>query len=74
MSGAYVWGVDIAMAHQAFAFAPLDHGDIAVETLLTDSEAREGQRLGWLDRQVRIYARAIATATGRPASGLLLRL
>lgn len=56
----YVWAVDVALAKQAFAFAPTNGGPISVETLLTDTEAREGQRLGWLDRQVRIYARQMA--------------
>lgn len=52
----YVWGVDVAVARLAFAFAPMDGSQIQVETLHTGSDAREGQRLGWIDRQVRIYA------------------
>lgn len=56
----YVWAVDPAVSRLAFAFAPLPGGLIELETLLVDSEAREGQRLGWLDRQVRIYARQAA--------------
>jgi Holliday junction resolvasome RuvABC endonuclease subunit len=55
--GEYVWAVDPAVSRQAFAFAPVDGAEIEVETCHTDSEAREGQRLGWLDRQIRIYAR-----------------
>lgn len=58
MSGAgqFVWGIDPAVSRMAFAFAPVDGGAITVETLATLSDAREGQRLGWLDRQVRIFA------------------
>jgi Holliday junction resolvasome RuvABC endonuclease subunit len=58
MSGReYVWGVDPAVSRQAFAFAPVYGGPVEVRTLRTDSEAREGQRLGWLDRQLRTAAR-----------------
>jgi Holliday junction resolvasome RuvABC endonuclease subunit len=57
MSVEYVWGVDPAVSRLAFAFAPVDGGAIEVETLHAGSDAREGQRLGWLDRQVRIYSR-----------------
>lgn len=52
----HVWGVDVAVSRLAFGFARLPDGPIAVETLHTASDAREGQRLGWLDRQLRIYA------------------
>lgn len=54
---AYVWAIDPALSRVAFAFAPLDGGPIVVETLTTATDAREGERLGLLDRQVRIYAR-----------------
>jgi Holliday junction resolvasome RuvABC endonuclease subunit len=53
----FVWAVDPAVSRLAFAFAPVDGGPVEVRTLRTDSEAREGQRLGWLDRQLRIAAR-----------------
>lgn len=53
----YVWGVDPALAHLAFAFAEIGSEQITVDTLLTQTDAREGERLGLLDRQVRIYAR-----------------
>ena len=53
----YVWGLDPSVSRMAFAFAPLPTGSIDVATLLVGSDAREGQRLGWLDRQLRIYAR-----------------
>jgi Holliday junction resolvasome RuvABC endonuclease subunit len=56
----WVWGVDIAISKQAFGFAPLDGAAIEVETLHTGNEAREGQRFGWLDRQLRIYAGQVA--------------
>jgi len=56
----HVWGVDPAVSRLAFGFAPVDGGPIVVETLFTGSAAREGQRLGWLDRQVRIAARQLA--------------
>jgi Holliday junction resolvasome RuvABC endonuclease subunit len=57
----YVWGVDPALSRLAFACAPLDGGPISIETLHTGgNDIREGQRLGLLDRQVRIYARQLA--------------
>lgn len=58
----HVWGIDPAIGRIAFAFAPVGAGAIAVETLTVDSESREGQRLGWLDRQLRIRARQLASA------------
>lgn len=57
----FVWGVDPAVSRIAFAFAPLDIGQPTVESLVIDSEAREGQRLGWLDRQLRIRARQLVS-------------
>lgn len=59
---AFVWGVDVAVSRLAFAFAPDDGGAIEVETLVTKCKATEGERLGLLDRQVRIYARQAAGA------------
>jgi Holliday junction resolvasome RuvABC endonuclease subunit len=56
----YVWGVDPALSRLAVAFAPADGGSVEVSTLQTDTELREGQRLGLLDRQVRIWARQLA--------------
>src|SRR5947209_2101060 len=56
-----VWGVDPAVSRLAVAFAPVDGGQVRAVTLRTDSEAREGQRLGWLDRQIRIVARQWAS-------------
>jgi hypothetical protein len=53
----FVWGVDPALSRVAVAFAPVGGGRPRVMTLVTGSDAREGQRLGWLDRQVRIAAR-----------------
>jgi Holliday junction resolvasome RuvABC endonuclease subunit len=53
----YVWGVDVAVSHLAFAFASLDDRRVHVESLITRTTEREGARLGLLDRQVRIYAR-----------------
>lgn len=53
----FVWGVDPALSRLAFAFAPVDGGPIVVETLTTANDATEGERLGLLDRQVRIFAR-----------------
>jgi Holliday junction resolvasome RuvABC endonuclease subunit len=58
----FVWAVDPAVARLAFAFASLGSPTIEVETLTTACDAREGERLGLLDRQVRIYA---AQAAGR---------
>lgn len=55
-----MWGVDVAIAHLAFAYADTTCDDVHVETLITRTSAREGERLGYLDRQVRIYARQIA--------------
>lgn len=57
MSSEYVWAVDPAVSRLGVAFAPVDGGPVRARTLRTDSEAREGQRLGWLDRQLRIAAR-----------------
>ena len=54
---AFVWGIDPAVSRLAFAFAPVDGGPIVVETLTTATDATEGERLGLLDRQTRIYAR-----------------
>lgn len=59
---AFVWGVDVAVSRLAFAFAPENGGAIEVETLVTRCDATEGERLGLLDRQVRIYARQAAGA------------
>jgi Holliday junction resolvasome RuvABC endonuclease subunit len=53
----FVWGIDPAVSRSAFAFAPVDGGPIVVETLNTATDATEGERLGLLDRQVRIFAR-----------------
>jgi Holliday junction resolvasome RuvABC endonuclease subunit len=53
----YVWGVDPGLARVAFAFAEVGSELIEVETLYTARNAREGERLGLLDRQVRIFAR-----------------
>lgn len=52
----YVWGIDVATSKIAFAFAPVPDGQITVDMLYNGTDAREGQRLGWLDRQIRIYA------------------
>lgn len=59
MSG-YVWAVDPAVSKLAFAYASLADESISVETLPTACDAREGERLGLLDRQVRIFARQAA--------------
>jgi Holliday junction resolvasome RuvABC endonuclease subunit len=56
----HVWGVDVAVSHLAFAFAPLPDGPVDVASLNTLTDTREGQRLGLLDRQVRIYAQQVA--------------
>jgi Holliday junction resolvasome RuvABC endonuclease subunit len=52
-----IWGIDPAIGRVAFAFADIDSDTITVETLVTASDTTEGERLGLLDRQVRIYAR-----------------
>lgn len=56
-AAACVWGIDPALARLAFAFAPTNGGAIELETLTTRSKATEGERLGLIDRQVRIFAR-----------------
>jgi Holliday junction resolvasome RuvABC endonuclease subunit len=56
----FTWGLDPAISRSAFAFAPVDGGPIVVETLVTATDATEGERLGLLDRQVRIYATQLA--------------
>ena len=59
MSG-YVWGIDLALSRLAFACAEIGSDVVAVEALITRTDATEGERLGLLDRQVRIYARQLA--------------
>lgn len=56
----HMWGIDPAVGRRAFAFAAVDGTAVEVETLVTDSSTTEGERLGLLDRQVRIYARQAA--------------
>ena len=60
MTPSFVWGVDIALSRLAFACADVDSERVDVETLLTRTDATEGERMGLLDRQVRIYARQLA--------------
>lgn len=56
-----VWGVNPGPTSVVFAVAHAGQdGLITIETLTTASTARHGQRLGWLDRQLRIYARQLA--------------
>lgn len=50
-----VWGIDVATAHLAFAFADTESDAVDVETLITRTTEREGARLGLIDRQLRIY-------------------
>jgi Holliday junction resolvasome RuvABC endonuclease subunit len=57
----FVWGVDVALSRLAFAFAAIASERIEVETLITPTDATEGERLGQLDRQVRIYAHQLAS-------------
>lgn len=56
----FVWAVDPAVSRLAFAFADVASPAVDVETLITRCDAREGERLGLMDRQVRIYARQAA--------------
>jgi len=58
----YVWAVDPAVSKLAFAFASLTDPGIDVTTLITGNDTTEGERLGLLDRQVRIFARQCAGA------------
>ncbi len=53
----YVWGLDVAVAHLAVAFADVDSPAVVVRALITRTVEREGARLGLLDRQLRIAAR-----------------
>lgn len=53
----FTWGVDVAVSHLEFAFADMEADSVHVESLITKTDAREGERLGLIDRQVRIYAR-----------------
>jgi Holliday junction resolvasome RuvABC endonuclease subunit len=55
----YVWGVDSAVSKVAFGFASMEWTTVEVEALHVDTDAREGERLGLLDRQVRIYAEQV---------------
>ena len=56
----FVWGIDPALSRIAFAVADTASESVEVETLVTRTEATEGERLGLLDRQVRIAARQMA--------------
>lgn len=56
----WVLGVDVAIGHLAIGAAPVDGGQVEVRSLITACDAREGERLGKLDRQVRIWARQLA--------------
>jgi Holliday junction resolvasome RuvABC endonuclease subunit len=56
----YIWGVDVAVSHLEFAFADLNSDRIEVESLITKTDAKQGERLGLIDRQVRIYARQMS--------------
>lgn len=60
MTAEFVWGIDPAISRLAVAFADTDSDSVEVETLITATDAREGERLGLLDRQVRIWARQLA--------------
>jgi Holliday junction resolvasome RuvABC endonuclease subunit len=61
MSGAaWIWGIDPGINRCAFACAHAGSPWIDVETLTTSSNATEGERLGLLDRQLRIYGRQLA--------------
>lgn len=56
----YIWGVDVAVSHLEFAYADLNSDQIHVESLITKTDAKQGERLGLIDRQVRIYARQMS--------------
>lgn len=56
----YIWGVDVAVSHLEFAFADMNSDSITVESLITKTDAKEGERLGLIDRQVRIYTRQMS--------------
>jgi Holliday junction resolvasome RuvABC endonuclease subunit len=55
-----VWGVDVAVSHLSIAFAELDTERVGVRSLITGNDTREGERLGRLDRQLRIWGRQLA--------------
>ncbi len=56
MNQEFVWAVDVAVAHLAFAYAQHPTGPIDTTTLRLDTEFREGERLAMIDRRVRHYA------------------
>lgn len=56
----YIWGLDPAVSRVAFACAERGSQQVDVQTLTTASDTSEGERLGLLDRQVRIFARQLA--------------
>jgi len=60
MSASYVWGVDMAVSRLAFACAERGRQHVEVQTLITANDATEGERLGLLDRQTRIFAKQLA--------------
>lgn len=56
-----VWGVDVAVSHLSIGFYPVDGSTSPqVRSLTTGTDTREGERLGLLDRQLRIWARQLA--------------
>lgn len=56
-----VWGVDVAVAHLAFAFADVHSDQVDVETLILRTDLTEGARLGFLHTQISAYARQTAS-------------
>lgn len=62
MSEQFIWGVDPALSPMAFAFISLGWSVIEAETLVTHTDAHDGERLGLLDRRLRSYAQQAARA------------
>jgi Holliday junction resolvasome RuvABC endonuclease subunit len=52
----FVYGIDPALSRIAVAIAELGAEHVEVTSLVTATDAVEGERLGLLDRQVRVWA------------------
>lgn len=57
---AWIWGVDVAVSHLSVGFADMDSDRVRVRSLLTGNDTRQGERLGLLDRQLRIWGQQLA--------------
>jgi hypothetical protein len=68
MTPSFVWGVDVALSRLVFACAESGRERVDVEPLITRTDATQGERMGLLDRQLRIFAGRSMLATGKWAA------